>query len=110
MDYSKIPMQSYYIQHPPIYPNYALPQRPVVSSNDPVKRDIDCIKADEKVAKQDLKYLQPKWCPSDFSHLETKTATNAQKEFTKQQVEDVQARSATIKQVCRPKQVVSSSA
>jgi len=70
MDYSKIHMQSYYIQYPPIYPNYALPQRPVVSSNDLVKRDIDCSKADEKGAKQDSKYLQPKRCLSGLSHTQ----------------------------------------
>ena len=37
MDYSRIYMQSYYIQYHPMYPNYALPQRPVVSINDLVK-------------------------------------------------------------------------
>ena len=31
MDYSRIYMQSYYIQYHPMYPNYALPQKPVVS-------------------------------------------------------------------------------
>ena len=111
MDYSKIHMQSYYIQYPPIYPNYALPQRPVVSSNDLVKRDIDCSKADEKGAKQDSKYLQPKRCLSGLSHTQKQRLQRMRKkEFTKQQVEDVQVRSATIKQVWRSKQVVSSSA
>ena len=100
MDYSMIHMQSYYVQYPPIYSNYALPQRSVVSSNDLVKRDIDCIKADEKGAKQDLKYLQPKWCPSGLSHTQKRRLQRMRKKkFTKQQVEDVQARSATIKQV-----------
>jgi hypothetical protein len=37
MHYSRIHMQSYYIQYPPMYPNYALPQRPVISSDDLVK-------------------------------------------------------------------------
>ena len=55
MDYSRIYMQSYYIQYHPMYPNYALPQRPVVSSNDLVKQDIDCSKADEKGSKRDSK-------------------------------------------------------
>ena len=63
-------MQSYYIQYPSMYPNYALPQRPVVSSNVLVKKDIECSKADEKGAKQDSKYLQPRWCPSGLSHTQ----------------------------------------
>ena len=50
-------MQSYYIQYPPMYPNYALPQRPVVSSDDLVKQDIDCSKANEKGTKQDPNYF-----------------------------------------------------
>jgi hypothetical protein len=104
-------MQSYYIQYPPIYPNYSLPQGPVVSSNDLVKWDIDCSKADEKGAKQDSKYLQPKWCPSGLSHTQKRRLQRmCKKEFMKQQVEDVPARSATIKQVWRTKQVVLSSA
>ena len=37
LDYSRMHMQSYYIQYHPMYPNYALPQRPVVSINDLVK-------------------------------------------------------------------------
>ena len=32
MDYSRMHMQSYYIQYPPIYPNHALLQRPIVAS------------------------------------------------------------------------------
>ena len=61
-----------------MYPNYALPQRPVVSSNDLVKHDIDCSKADEKGSKRDSKYLQPKWCPSGLSHTQKKVASYAQ--------------------------------
>ena len=94
MDYSKIHMQSYYIQYPPIYLNYALPQRPVVSSNDLVKRDIDCIKADEKGAKQDSKYLQPKWCPSGLSHTQKRRLQRMRKkESMEKQVEVIPARS-----------------
>jgi len=48
MDYSMMHMQSYYIQYPPMYPNYALLQRPIVASNNPVKQDIDCSKENEK--------------------------------------------------------------
>ena len=78
MDYSRIYMQSYYIQYHPMYPNYVSPQRPVVSSNDLVKQDIDCSKADEKGSKRDSKYLQPKWCPSGLSHTQKKVASYAQ--------------------------------
>ena len=100
MEYSRIHMQSYYVQYPPIYSNYALPQRPVVSSNDLVKWDIDCSKVDEKGAKQDSKYLQPKWCPSSLSHTQKRRLQRMRKkEFTKQQVEVVPARSAIMKQV-----------
>ena len=111
MDYSRIHMQLYCIQYPPMYPNYALPQRPVVSSNDLVKWDIDCSKADEKGAKQDSKYLQPKWCPTGLSHIQNRRLQRmCKKESMEQQVEVIPTRSATVKQVWRPKQVVSSSA
>ena len=46
MDYSRMHMQSYYIQFPPMYPNYASPQRPIVANNDLVKRDFNCSKED----------------------------------------------------------------
>jgi len=68
MDYSRVYTQLYYIQYPTVHPNYASPQRPVVASNNLVKKDIDCSKVDEKDAKQDSKYLQPRWCPSGLSH------------------------------------------
>ena len=61
-------MQSYYIQYPPIYPSHTTSQKPIVASNNMVKEDIDCSKADEKSGKQDSKYLQPKWCPLGLSH------------------------------------------
>ena len=48
MDYSRMNMQSYYIQHPPMYPNHALLQRLIVASNNPVKQDVDCSKENEK--------------------------------------------------------------
>ena len=95
-------MQSYYIQYHPMYPNYALPQKPVVSSNDLVKHDIDCSKADEKGSKRDSKYLQPKWCPSGLSHT--------QKRKTMEQQVEVEPKTSTImKKVWRPKQVASTS-
>ena len=60
-------MQSYYIQFPPMYPNYASPQRPIVASNDLVKGDFNCSKED---VRQDSKYLQPRWCPSGLSRTQ----------------------------------------
>ena len=53
-----------------MYPNHALPQRPIVASNNLVQQDVDCSKENEKSKKQDSKYLQPRWCPSDLSHTQ----------------------------------------
>jgi len=57
MDYSRMHMQSFYIQYPPLYPNHALLQRPIIVSNNPVKQDVDCSKENEKSKEQDSKYL-----------------------------------------------------
>ena len=93
-----------------MYPNYALPQRPVVSSNDMVKKDIDCSKVDEKDAKQDSKYLQPRWCPSGLSHTQKQRLQRMRKkEAMEQQVEATLGRSVNMKMVWQPKQVVSTS-
>ena len=43
-----------------MYPNYASPQRPIVTSNDLVKGDFNCSKED---VRQDSKYLQPRCVP-----------------------------------------------
>ena len=103
-------MQSYYIQYPLMYPNHASPQRPIVASNNTFKQDVDCSKKNEKSKEQDSKYLQPRWCPSSLSHTQKRRLQQMRKkESMEQQVEVIPARSATIKQVCRPKQVVSSS-
>jgi len=101
-------MQSYYIHYPPIYPSYTL-QRPI--SDNLVKKDIDCSKECEKSIKQDSKYLQPRWCPSGLSHTQKRRLQRMRKrESMEQQAEVVLVRSVTMKQVWRPKQVVSSSA
>ena len=63
-------MQSYYIQYPPMYPNHALLQRPIVASNNLVQQNVNCSKENEKSKEQDSKYLQPRWCPSDLSHTQ----------------------------------------
>ena len=108
LDYSRMYMQSYYIHYPPIYPSYAL-QRPI--SDNLVKKDIDCSKEYEKDMKQDLKYLQPRWCPSGLSHTQKRRLQRMRKkECMERKAEVVPAKSATMKQVLRPKQVVSLSA
>ena len=108
LDYSRRHMQSYYIHYPPIYPSFAS-QRLV--SNNLVKKDIDCSKECEKNIKPDSKYLQPRWCPSGLSNTQKRRLQRMRKkESMEQQAEVVPARSATMKQVWRPKQVVSSSA
>ena len=56
-------MQSYYIQYTSVYPTYAS-QRPIVVSNNLVKKDFDCSKEGEKDMKKDSKYLRPRWCPT----------------------------------------------
>ena len=70
MDYNGIHMQSYFIQYPSIYLNCGTSQRPIVASNNPVRKDFDCSKEDEKSMKQNSKYLQPRWCPSGLSHTQ----------------------------------------
>ena len=108
MDYSRMYMQSYYIQDPPIYPNHA--KRPVVASNNLVQQDVDCSKENEKSKEQDSKYLQLRWCPSGLSHTQKRRLQCMHKKETlEQQVEAVPKTSATMKMVWRPKQVVSTS-
>ena len=98
-------MQSYYIHYPPMYPNYASPQRPMVVSNDLVKKDFGCSKED---IKQDLRYLQPRWCPSGLSHPQKRRLQRLRKqESMEQQVEVKPIKSVITKMVWRPKRVVS---
>ena len=82
MDYSRMHMQSYYIQYLSIHPNHVSPQRSIGASNNMVKRDIDCSKADEK---QDSKYLQPKWCPSGLSHTQKRRLQRLRKKKAMEQ-------------------------
>ena len=79
------------------------------SSNNLVQQDVDCSKADEKDAKQDSKYLQPRWCPSGLSHTQKRRLQRMRKEAMEQQVEAVPKTSATMKKVWWPKQIVSTS-
>ena len=44
-------------------------KRPIVASNNLVKRDF-CSKESEKNVKQDSKYLQSRWCRSGLSHTQ----------------------------------------
>jgi len=107
LDYSRMHMQSYYIHYPPIYSSFAS-QRPI--SDNLAKKNIDCSKECEKNIKQDSKYLQPKWCPSGLSHTQKRRLQRMRKkESMEQQAEVIPTRSTTMKQVWKPKQVVSSS-
>ena len=54
-----------------MYPNYASPQRPIVASNNLVKKDFSCSKKDMK---QDLRYLQLK--TATFTQTRISGATN----------------------------------
>ena len=103
-------MHPYFIQYSSIYPSYGVSQRPIVASNNLVKSKPNCSKEGEKYIKQDNKYLQPWWCPSGLSHTQKRKLQQMREESMEQRAEVVPARSATMKQVWRPKQVVSSSA
>jgi len=101
LDYSRMHMQSYYIHYPPKYPSFASQK---LNSDNLVKKNIDCSKECEKNIKQDSKYLQPKWCPSGLSHTQKRRLQRMRKkESMEQQAEVIPARSATMKQVWKPK-------
>jgi len=103
-------MRPYFIQYSSTYPSYGVSQRPIVASDNLVKSKPNYSQDGEKDVKQDNQYLQPRWCPSGLSHTQKrKLQRMPKKESMEQQAEVVPARSATIKQVWRPKQVVSSS-
>jgi len=57
--YSRMHMQSYYIQYPSMYSS-CVSSRPIVTSNNLVKKDINCSKECEKDIKQNSKYLKPR--------------------------------------------------
>ena len=103
-------MHPYFIQYSSTYPSHGASQRPIVASNNLVKSKPDCSKEGEKYIKQDNKYLQPRWCPSGLSHTQKRRLQWMRKESMEQQAEVMLARSTTMKQVWRPKQVVSLSA
>ena len=91
-----------------VHRNHASPQRPVIASNNLVKKGIDCSKTDEKSTKQDSKYLQLRWCPSGSTHTQKRRLQHLRKkESMEQQVEATPERSTNVKKVWRPKQVVS---
>ena len=103
-------MHPYFIQYSSTYPSHGASQRPIVTSNNLVKSKPDCSKKGEKDMKQDNKYLQPRWYPLGLSHTQKRLQRMRKKESMEQQAEVVPTRSVTMKQVWRPKQVVSSSA
>ena len=105
LDYNRMHMQSYYIQYPFMYQNNTSPQRLIVASNNLVKEDSGCSKED---IKQDSRYLQPRWCPSDLSHTQKRRLQHLRKqESMEQQVEVKPIKSVVTKKVWRTKQVVS---
>jgi hypothetical protein len=53
-----------------MYPNHGSSQRLIIASNYLVEKGLDYSKKDGKSAKQDSKYLQLRWCPSDLSHTQ----------------------------------------
>jgi hypothetical protein len=111
LDYSRMSVRPYFIQYSSTYSSYGAFQRPIVASDNPFKSKIDCSMEGEKDVKLDNQYLQPRWCPSGLPHTQKRRLQwMRKKESMEQQEEDVPARSATMKQVWRPKQVVLSSA
>ena len=111
LDYSRMNMRPYFIQYSSIYSSYGASQRPIVASNNLVKNKLDCSKEGEIDVKQDNQYLQPRWCPSALSHTKKRRLQwMRKKESMEQQAKVLPVRSATMKQVRRPKQVASSSA
>jgi hypothetical protein len=53
LDYSKMYMHPYFIQYSSTYPNYGATQRPIVASDNLVKRKPNCSQDGEKDMKQD---------------------------------------------------------
>ena len=103
-------LQSYFIQYLSMYPNGCLSQRPIVASNNLVKKDFGCSKEGRKDTKQDSRYLQPRWCPSGLSHTEKSKLQRMRKKETMEQQVEVEPKTSTImKKVWRPKQVASTS-
>ena len=98
-------MYPYFIQYFSTYPSYGASQRPIVASDNLVKSKPKCSQDGEKDMMQDNQYLQPRWCPSSLSHTQKRRRQRMRKkESMEQQAEDVPAKSATMKQVWRPKQ------
>ena len=99
MNYSRMHIQIYYIQYPSMYPSCVSP-RPVVTSDNLVKRDLNCSKEGEKSIKQDSKYLQPRWCPSGLSHTQKRRLQRLRRqESMEQQAEVEPTKSAATKKV-----------
>ena len=111
MDYSRMYMRPCFIPYSSTYPSYGVSQGSIVASDNLVKSKPKCSQDAEKDMMQDNQYLQPRWCPSGLSHTQKRRLQRMRKkESMEQQAEVVPARSATMKQVWRPKQIVSSSA
>jgi hypothetical protein len=69
--YSNMYMNSYMIQYPVAYSNYNALQRPIVCNSNLVKNDVCTTnKQSENSNKQNVKEMQPRWCPSGLSHTQ----------------------------------------
>ena len=100
-------MQPYYIQYHSVYPS-CISQRQI--SNNLVEKDLNCSKEGEKDMKENSKYLQPRWCPSDLSHTQERRLQRLRKQESMEQQVDVEPTKPVImKKVWRLKQIVSSS-
>ena len=66
LDYSRMHMQSYFIQYPFMHPHHASPQRPIVGSNNLVKEDFSCSEEDMK---EDSRYLQLRMDSDVYSNV-----------------------------------------
>jgi hypothetical protein len=99
-------MRSYMIQYPPAYVNHASMQRPVVLDNNLVRSASTNSKGGHKDS-DELKYSQPRWCPSGLTHTQKRRLQRMRKQGSMvQQVAVLPARPTITKQVWRPKKVV----
>jgi hypothetical protein len=108
IDYSSMYMKSYMIQYPIAHPNYGELQRPITYNNNLVKNNVcTTFKQGGDSNEQNYKRMQPRWCPSGLSRTQKRRLQRLQKQRSMEQPTVVTPmRSATTKQVWRPKQVV----
>jgi hypothetical protein len=101
-------MKPYMIQYPIAHPNYGTLRRPIAYNNNLVKNNVCAtIKQGEGINEKNSKGMQLRWCPSCLSRTQKRKSQWMRKKRSMEQPKVVTpARSATTKQVWRPKQVV----